>query len=63
MKIKKKGKKILQLHQAAVALHQAAVKMSNLEINFMKHLWALLVSTQARIAIRHLNNLKNICKS
>jgi len=55
MKIKKKGKKILQLHQAAVALHQAAVKMSNLEINFMKHLWALLVSTQARIAIRHLN--------
>jgi hypothetical protein len=38
MKIKKKGKKILQLHQAAVAPHQAAVKMSNLEINFMKHL-------------------------
>lgn len=34
---KKKGRKILQLLQAAAAHHLVAVKMNNLETNFMKH--------------------------
>ena len=34
---KKKGRKILQLLQAAAAHRQAVVKMNNLETNFMKH--------------------------
>ena len=60
---KKKGRKILQLLQAAAAHHQVAVKMNNLETNFMKHPWAQQENTQAPIAIRLLNNQKNICKS
>jgi hypothetical protein len=37
--------------------------MNNLETNFMKHPWAQQENTQAPIAIRLLNNQKNICKS